>query len=86
MSGEGKLASTIKTENDINMIIQAAEGMKNVTIKNLILIGSQTKHAGGIQIVSMHTDNDSINIIGVNVFETGWGVHIKCVLLIQMDS
>lgn len=55
-------------------------------IKNLILIGSQTKHAGGIQIVSMHTDNDSINIIGVNVFETGWGVHIKCVLLIQMDS
>jgi len=86
LQGEGKLASTIKTENDINMIIQAAEGMKNVTIKNLILIGSQTKHAGGIQIVSMHTDNDSINIIGVNVFETGWGVHIKGAKNLIIDS
>jgi hypothetical protein len=77
LQGEGNLASTLKTTNDIKMIIQSDYGLVNVTIQNLVLIGSPTKNAGGIHLISYNTDHDHINLSGVHVFETGWGVHIK---------
>lgn len=77
LQGEGNLASTLKTTSDIKMIIQAGYGLVNVTIRNLILMGSPTKNAGGIHLISNETDHDRIKLLGVHVFETGWGVHIK---------
>jgi len=77
LQGEGNHASTLKTTSDIKMIIQAGYGLVNVTIQNLVLIGSPTKNAGGIHLISYDTDHDRINLSGVHVFETGWGVHIK---------
>ena len=77
LRGEGTLASTLKTTNDIKMIVQSAYGLKNVTIQNLVLIGSPTRNAGGIHLVSYQTDHDRIYLSGVHVYETGWGVHIK---------
>ena len=77
LQGEGNLASTLKTTSDIKMIVQADYGLVNVTIQNLVLIGSPTKKAGGIHLISYKTDHDNIKLSGVHVFETGWGVHIK---------
>lgn len=77
LQGEGKLSSTLKTTSDIKMIIQGGYGLVNVTIQNLVLVGSPTKKAGGIHLISYDTDHDRIKLSGVHVFETGWGVHIK---------
>ncbi len=77
LQGEGNLASTLETMSDIKMIIQAGYGLNNVAIQNLVLRGSPTKNAGGIHLISYRTDHDRINLSGVHVFETGWGVHIK---------
>ena len=77
LHGEGVLASTIKTTNDIKMIIQAGYGLKNIAIQNLVLVGSPTRNAGGIHIISLHTDHDRIRLSRVHVYETAWGVHIK---------
>ena len=86
LRGEGTLASTLKTTGDIKMIIQAGYGLKNVTIQNLVLIGSPTKKAGGIHLISYNTDHDCIRLSGVHVFETGWGVHIKGARNVTIDN
>lgn len=77
LQGEGERASTLKTTSDIKMIIQSGDGMKNVTIRNLILVGSPTVKAGGIHLIASRRDHEGITLSGVHVFETGWGVHIK---------
>lgn len=77
LQGEANLSSILRTDDDIKMIIQAGEGLENITIQNLILIGSPTRGAGGIHITSMGTDHKNVKLLGVHVYETGWGVHIK---------
>ena len=75
--GEGELASTLKTTSNIKMIEANKYGLVNVTIQNLKIIGTNAINGGGIHLISFETDHDNINVIGVHVFETGWGVHIK---------
>ncbi|MBT4139124.1 MAG: DUF1961 family protein [Candidatus Latescibacteria bacterium] len=77
LQGEGTLASTLKTDSNIKMIEEHDNGLVNVTIQNLKIIGTNASHSGGIQLASYKTDHDNIKVLGVHVFETGWGVHIK---------
>lgn len=77
LQGEGTLASTLKTTSNIKMIEENNNGLVNVTIQNLKIIGTNASHSGGIQLASYNTDHENIKVLGVHVFETGWGVHIK---------
>lgn len=75
--GEGKLASTLKTTENMKMITADGNGLKNLSINNLVIIGTNALKGGGIHLVSYEKDHENITISNVHVFNTGWGVHIK---------
>ncbi|GAA3510901.1 hypothetical protein GCM10022393_25690 [Aquimarina addita] len=77
LQGSGTYASTIKTTQNIKIIEQAGYGLKNITIRNLTLTGTNQVDGGGMDIVSYGTDHDTILISNVRCYNTGWGVHIK---------
>jgi polygalacturonase len=77
LRGEGQWDSKISTTENIKVIIEDAGGIKNVTIENLEVSGTNALNGGGIQIISMTTDNENITLTNVHVLKTGWGVHIK---------
>jgi parallel beta-helix repeat protein len=77
LKGEGELASTLKTAENIKMITANGNGLKNLAISNLVLIGTNALKGGGIHLVSYKTDHEQITVSSVHVQETGWGVHIK---------
>ncbi|WP_066219891.1 T9SS type A sorting domain-containing protein [Formosa haliotis] len=77
LQGEGNWESLLQTTVNMNMIIADAEGLKNLTIQNLAIQGTNAINGGGIQITSQGVDHENIKIINVHCFETGWGVHIK---------
>jgi hypothetical protein len=75
--GEGKLASTLKTKENMKMITADANGLKNISISNLVIVGTNALKGGGIHLVSYEKDHENITVSNVHVFNTGWGVHIK---------
>lgn len=77
LRGEGKLDSTLKTVRDIKMITADDNGLTHLAIRNLVIVGTNALHGGGIHLVSYERDHTNITVAGVDVMETGWGVHIK---------
>ena len=77
LQGEGTLASTLITTNDIKMITASADGLDNLTIRNMVIVGTNSVHGWGIHLASYNNNHHNVTLSGVHVFETGWGVHIK---------
>ena len=77
LQGSGIYASTIATTQNIKIIEQSGYGLKNITIRNLTLKGTNKIDGGGMDIISYGTDHDTILISSVRCYNTGWGVHIK---------
>jgi polygalacturonase len=77
LRGEGQWNSKISTTQNMKVIVQDADGIRNITIENLEISGINGSNGGGIQIISMSTDNENITLTNVHVLKTGWGVHIK---------
>ncbi|MDT8389826.1 MAG: right-handed parallel beta-helix repeat-containing protein [Lentisphaeria bacterium] len=75
--GEGSLESSLKTAKNIKMITASTNGLSNLVIRNLVIIGTNAEKGGGIHLVSYEKDHENITISNVHVFNTGWGVHIK---------
>ena len=86
LQGEGTLACTLKTASNIKMIEANDNGLINVTIQNLVIIGTNASQSGGIHLVSYGVDHENINVLRVHVFETGWGVHIKGAKNVTIDN
>lgn len=77
LRGEGTLKTTLKTVRDIKMITADDNGLNNLAIRNMVIVGTNSRHGGGIHLVSYEQDHTNITVSGVDVIETGWGVHIK---------
>ena len=77
LQGEGYRESLIKTNDHIQIIIADSEGLVNLVIQNLAIEGINSVSGGGIQITSQGVDHNSIKILNVHCYNTGWGVHIK---------
>lgn len=77
LRGEGTLASKLVATNGIKMITASTNGLRNLTIENLVIVGTNAARGGGIHLVSYEKDHENLTLSSVHVFETGWGVHIK---------
>jgi parallel beta-helix repeat protein len=77
LQGEGYRESLIKTNDHIQVIIADSEGLVNLVIQNLAIEGINSVTGGGIQITSQEEDHNSIKLLNVHCYNTGWGVHIK---------
>lgn len=86
LQGSGTYATTIKTTKNIKMIVQSGYGLKNITIQNLTLSGTNASDGGGIEIISYGEDHDTVKISSVRCYNTGWGVHIKGVKNVLVEN
>ena len=59
------------------MITASADGLDNLTIRNMVIVGTNSVHGWGIHLASYNNNHHNVTLSGVHVFETGWGVHIK---------
>lgn len=73
LRGEGELASTLITTNDMKMITASTNGLRNLTIENLVIAGTNAAQQWGIHLGSYEKDHENITLSSVHVFETGWG-------------
>ncbi|WP_299241622.1 carbohydrate-binding protein [uncultured Aquimarina sp.] len=86
LQGSGIYGTTIKTTQNIKMIVQSGSGLKNITIQNLTLTGTNASDGGGIEIISYGADHDTVKISSVRCYKTGWGVHIKGVKNVLVEN
>ncbi|WP_299217259.1 carbohydrate-binding protein [uncultured Aquimarina sp.] len=86
LQGSGTYGTTIKTTQNIKMIVQSGNGLKNITIQNLTLTGTNASDGGGIEIISYGADHDTVKISSVRCYNTGWGVHIKGVKNVLVEN
>lgn len=77
LNGAGNPATTIKASGAFNVIENATEGMKNVTIRNLKVQGVSSQYCYGILIQATTTYHDTISVSNVQVTGAGMGVHCK---------
>ena len=77
LEGAGAEATTLRTDQPIKLIVQASEGLRNITIRDLNLIGVAADSSLAIHIISMETNHKNIRLFRVHASQTGWGVHIK---------
>ena len=77
LTGQGPSSTTITNTGTGNVIQQANEGLANVTIANLKVVGKQTNSCYGILLQALSTYHTNIVITNVEVAYAGMGVHLK---------
>ncbi len=77
LRGQGRDSTIITITGDFPVLKQAKEGLRNVSIERLKIVGKPTKHCYGI-LIEAYTDwHEDITLREVDVTEAGMGVHIK---------
>ncbi|MDP4276204.1 MAG: glycosyl hydrolase family 28-related protein [Bacteroidota bacterium] len=77
LNGAGMTSTIIQIADTFNVIEDASEGLKNVTIQNLKVVGKHSTNCYGILIQAGTTYHSHIQLINVEVTGAGMGAHFK---------
>jgi polygalacturonase len=77
LSGAGNPATTLVGMGNFDVLQQSAEGLSNITIKNLKITGQHNYLCHGIIVEALSVYHSNINLTNVQVRDCGMGVHLK---------
>ena len=77
VAGAGNPATTLNASGNFDVFQQSAEGLSNVTIKNLKIVGKHDPNCHGIIVESLGTYHTNVNLTNVQIRDCGMGSHLK---------
>lgn len=86
LAGAGPDATTITINGDFSVIKQAGEGLRDITIERLAIVGKPTKACYGILIEAYKDWHENITLRDIEVTGSGMGVHLKRVRGITIEK